>query len=101
MRMMFTASFPHEPFNSLVRAGTAGKILQDILAGLKPEAAYFVEDDGKRCAVLFVEVADQSRIPFFAEPFFLKFNADCRFRIAMNPDDLGKAGLDALGQRWK
>ena len=101
MRMMLTVSFPHEPFNSLVRAGTAGKILQDILAGLKPEAAYFVEDDGKRCAVLFVEVADQSRIPSFAEPFFLKFNADCRFRIAMNADDLGKAGLDALGQRWK
>jgi len=101
MRMMLAASIPHEPFNSLVRAGTAGAIMQAILAQLKPEAAYFVEDHGKRCAVMFVDVADPSRLPFFAEPFFLKFNADCRFRIAMSAEDLGKADLGALGQMWK
>ena len=100
MRMMLTASLPNEPFNSLVRAGTAGAIIQDILAQLKPEAAYFLEEHGTRCAVLIVDVADQSRIPSFAEPFFLNFNADCRFRIAMSPEDLGKAGLDALGEQW-
>ena len=101
MRMMLTASIPNEPFNSLVRAGTAGAIIQDILAELKPEAAYFLEEHGARCAVLIIDVADQSRIPFFAEPFFLKFNASCRFRIAMVAEDLAKAGLDALGQKWK
>ena len=101
MRMMLTASIPNEPFNNLVRAGTAGAILQDILAELKPDAAYFVEDHGLRCAVLIIDVVDQSRIPFFAEPFFLKFNATCRFRPAMVAEDLAKAGLDALGQRWK
>ena len=101
MRMMLTASLPNEPFNSLVRAGTAGAIIQDILDQLKPEAAYFLEEHGTRCAVLIIDVADQSRIPFFAEPFFLKFNANCRFRIAMVAEDLAKSGLDALGQRWK
>jgi len=101
MRMMLTASLPNEPFNSLVRAGTAGATIQEILAELKPEAAYFVEENGTRCAVLIVDVDDQSRIPFFAEPFFLKFNANCRFRIAMVAEDLAKAGLDALGKRWK
>ena len=101
MRMMLTASLPNEPFNSQVRAGTAGAILQEILAELKPEAAYFTESDGARCAVLIIDVADQSRIPFFAEPFFLKFNATCRFQIAMVAEDLAKAGLDALGKRWK
>jgi hypothetical protein len=101
MRMMLTASLPNEPFNSLVRAGTVGAIIQEIVAQLKPEATYFVEEHGTRCAVLIVDVADQSRIPFFAEPFFLKFNATCRFRIAMVPEDLARAGLDALGQKWK
>lgn len=101
MRMMLTASLPNEPFNSLVRSGAAGKIIQEILATLKPEATYFVEDHGTRCAVLIVDVADQSRLPFFAEPFFLKFNATCRFRIAMVAADLAKADLDALGQKWK
>jgi len=101
MRMMLTASIPNEPFNSLVRSGEAGTIMQDILAELKPEATYFVEEDGQRCAVLIIEVADQSRIPSYAEPFFLKFNANCRFRIAMAPEDLGKAGLEALGKKWR
>jgi hypothetical protein len=101
MRMMLTAMLPNEPFNSLVRSGEAGKITQEILAELKPEAAYFVEEDGSRCVVLIVDVADQSRIPFYAEPFFLKFNATCRFRIAMVPEDLARAGLDTLGKKWK
>ncbi|HVN34715.1 MAG TPA: panthothenate synthetase [Casimicrobiaceae bacterium] len=101
MRMMLTASIPNEPFNSLVRSGEVGKIIQDILAELKPEATYFVEEGGQRCTILIVEIADQSRIPSYAEPFFLKFNATCRFRVAMVPEDLGKAGLEALGKRWK
>jgi hypothetical protein len=101
MRMMLTAAMPNEPFNSLVRAGTAGELLQEILGQLKPEASYFIEEEGKRCAVLFVDVADQSQIPFFAEPFFLKFNADCRFRIAMDAKDLARAGLDTLGKKWQ
>jgi hypothetical protein len=101
MRMMMTATIPHEPFNSLVRAGTVGSKIRAILEELAPEAAYFTEQDGTRCAVLVVDVADQTRMPFYAEPFFLTFNADCRFRIAMTAEDLGKAGLDQLGQRWK
>lgn len=101
MRMMLTASLPNEPFNSLVRAGKAGAAIEEVLAELKPEAAYFVEEHGTRNAVLFVEVADQSQIPSLAEPFFLKFNAECRFRIAMVAEDLKKADLDALGQKWK
>ncbi len=101
MRMMLTASIPNEPFNSLVRSGEVGHIIRDILAELKPEATYFVEEDGMRCTVLIINVADQSQIPSYAEPFFLKFNANCRFRIAMVPEDLGKAGLEALGKKWK
>ena len=101
MRMMLTANLPHEPFNSLVRQGKVGTIIGSILEELKPEAVYFTEQHGSRCAVLIINVADVSRIPTFAEPFFLNFNADCRFRIAMTPDDLGKAGLDELGRKWK
>ncbi len=100
MRMMLIASIPHEPFNALVRQGKAGEILRRILAELKPEAAYFTEQNGRRCAVLIVEVAEPSRVPFFAEPFFLSFNADCRFQVVMSPEELGRAGLDAIGSSW-
>ena len=31
---------------------------------------------------------DASKIPTFAEPWFLTFNADVEFRAVMTPDDL-------------
>jgi hypothetical protein len=101
MRMLLNISFPHEPFNTLVKEGRVGEILQEILKDLKPEFIYFTEQDGERGAVAAVTVDDASQIPFFAEPFFLNFNADVKFRIAMSPEDLGKAGLEALGQKWR
>ena len=77
------------------------KVTPQIVEELKPEAVYFTEQHGERCAVLIVDVADASRIPSFAEPFFINFNADTRFRIVMSPADLGKAGLDELGKKWR
>jgi hypothetical protein len=100
MRMLVHASFPIEPFNSAVRDGSAGKKIQKIMEELKPEAAYFGEFDGRRSAMLFVNVADPSKIPTFAEPFFLYFNAEVKFRAVMTAEDLAKAGLDALGKKW-
>ena len=100
MKMLLTVEMPHEPFNSLVRAGKAGEILKSILEALKPEAAYFTEHDGKRAGIFVVHVQNPSEVPALAEPFFLKFQADCRFRIVMSPEDLQKAGLEALGKKW-
>lgn len=101
MRMIMNVRIPHEPFNTLVKEGKAGEILHTIIEDLKPESIYFTEQGGMRGAVAVVEVEDQSRIPFFAEPFFLNFNADCEFRIAMSPQDLGNAGLNELGSKWR
>ena len=47
-----------------------------------------------------INVDHMSEIPKFAEPFFLTFNADCEFRIAMTPEDLDRAGLAELGEKW-
>jgi hypothetical protein len=98
--MLMMVEMPHEPFNTLVRKGTAGELLGKILAEIKPEAAYFIEQDGKRTGMLIVDVQHPSRIPFFVEPFFLTFNADCHLHPAMLPEDLAKAGLDELGKKW-
>jgi hypothetical protein len=35
-----------------------------------------------------------------AEPFYLKLEANCHFRVAMTPDDLATAGLEELGKKW-
>lgn len=100
MKMLLTVEFPHEPFNSLVRAGKVGEIIGRILESIKPEAAYFTENDGKRGGIFVINVQDPSDIPAFAEPFFLNFQANCRFRLVMAPQDLQKAGLEALGKTW-
>jgi hypothetical protein len=98
--MLFHAKFPHEPFNTAVREGTAGTKLRRILNDLKPEAVYFSEYQGRRGCILIINVDNPSEVPAIAEPFFLLFNADCEFHIVMTPEDLGKAGLDELGKKW-
>lgn len=100
MRMLLDVNFPLEPFNSLVRNGTVGDKIQTILADIKPEVAYFSERNGKRGAIFIVDVADSSRVPSIAEPFFLTFNATVEFRIVMSPEELAKSGIDQLGKKY-
>ncbi|WP_432261841.1 panthothenate synthetase [Cupriavidus sp. TMH.W2] len=101
MRMLLNIRIPHEPFNTLVRNGTIGDVMERILAEMKPEAVYFTEQNGTRGAILVVDLAEPSQIPAFAEPWFLMLNADCEFRVVMAPEDLRKAGLGALGSKWQ
>ena len=100
MRMLLQVKIPHEPFNAAVRDGTAGSKLNRILEETKPEAVYFTERDGQRGAVMIVELPDASSIPSYAEPWFLTFNADVEFQPVMSPEDLKRAGLEALGKKW-
>ena len=47
-----------------------------------------------------VDINSASDVPALAEPLFLTFNAEVEFRIAMTPEDLSRASLDALGKKW-
>lgn len=100
MRMLVNVTCPIEPFNTMVRNGTAGEIIGRVIDDIKPESIYFTEQDGKRGAVRVVDVPDASDIPSIAEPWFLNFEAICEFRIAMTPDDLMKSNLSKLAEKW-
>jgi hypothetical protein len=100
MRVLLHVKFPHEPFNTAVKDGTAGAKIRRILQEQKPEAAYFTEFQGRRGGILIINLDNPSKVPAFSEPWFLTFNADCEFRIVMTPEDLAKAGLDELGKKW-
>ena len=100
MRMLIDVNFPLEPFNTLVKNGTVGQKIQQILADLKPEAVYFSERNGKRGGISIGDITEPSQVPTIAEPFFLTFDASVELRVAMTPEDLGAAGLDALGEKW-
>ncbi len=97
MRILMQVKFPIEPFNSDVKDGSIGAKMQKIMADLKPEAAYFTEIEGHRGGV---NMENASQVPSLAEPWFLGFNAHVEFKVVMTPEDLGRAGLEALGKKW-
>jgi len=100
MRIVVQAKIPNEPFNSMVRDGSAGNKIKSILEDLRPEAVYFTEYSGQRGCLMIVDIKDSSEVPKYAEPFFLVFGAAVEFHVAMTPEELGRAGLDALGKKW-
>ena len=92
MRMLLRVSIPVEAGNAAAKAGTLGSTVEQILADLKPEAAYFFADDnGQRSGSIVFDMKDSSEIPAVAEPWFLAFNAKVWFRPVMSPQDLAKA----------
>ena len=100
MRMLMHVQLPIEPFNTAVRDGSVGQKMQRILEAIKPEAAYFCAQNGHRGGILVGDVPDPSAVPVLAEPWFLTFNAEVEFQVAMTPEDLVRANLPALGKTW-
>jgi hypothetical protein len=89
--MLLRVSIPVETGNAAAKNGTLDKTVQKILAGLKPEAAYFyTDDDGQRSASIVFDMKDTSEIPAIAEPWFLAFHAKVSLRPIMNVADLEK-----------
>jgi hypothetical protein len=90
MRFLFKISIPVEAGNK--SAKDAFSVIPKILEQQKPEAAYFIAENGKRTAILVLDMSDPSQLPAIAEPWFLALNASIEVTPAMTVDDLRKAG---------
>ncbi|MFE9677445.1 hypothetical protein ACFYO5_25505 [Streptomyces sp. NPDC006259] len=97
MRVLLKASMDTERANEAIRNGTLGKLIQETVEQIHPEAAYFTTDDGKRTAYLVFDMQDSSQMPVISEPFFLNLGAEISYTPIMNSDDVQK-GLSQLGR---
>ncbi len=96
MRMMLKIKVPTEIGNRAINDGSLGRILEDTVSKLKAEAAYFVAQNGMRCAMIFFDMKDSSEIPVIAEPLFMGLGAELELVPVMNPDDLKKGLKTAM-----
>ncbi|MCX4763767.1 hypothetical protein OG562_22930 [Streptomyces sp. NBC_01275] len=90
MRMMLKASMDTEKANEAIRNGTLGKLLEESMEQIKPEAAYFTAEGGRRTAFLVFDLQDPSDLPSISEPFFLNLGADLTYTPVMNAEDVAK-----------
>jgi hypothetical protein len=95
MRMLLKARLRTEEGNLAIKSGEMEKTLLAIMDDLKPEAAYFVPDGGRRCALIFFDMQDSSELPRITEPFFMEYDAEVSVQPAMNVEDV-RNGLAAL-----
>lgn len=102
MRYLMRVRFPIEAGNAALRDPQFGAKLQQYLADIKAEAAYFTTVDGQRGGYIVVDMKDASELPGIAEPLFLWLKADLECIPVMIPDDLAKAGpaIGAAMQKW-
>ena len=97
MRVLLKARLNTEKGNEAIQNGTLGKLIQESVEQIKPEAAYFTTDQGKRTAYMVFDMQDSSQMPVLSEPFFLKLGAEISYTPVMNIDDVQK-GLSQLGR---
>lgn len=92
---MLRITFPAEQGNKAFRDGSLQETLQSFMKEHKPEAAYFLPQQGMRCALLFFDLKATNDIPRVVEPLFHRLNATVEMTPVMNADDL-MAGIEKV-----
>ena len=96
MRMMIKAQLDTVAAGDSIESGRMPQVMQHAMEQLKPEAAYFGPDGGKRTAFIVFDMQDPSQLPALTEPMFREFHANIEVFPVMNRDDLER-GLSQLG----
>jgi hypothetical protein len=91
MRTMIRWTVPAAEGNRPIASGAMQESIESMMRSLKPEAAYFFANSGKRSGMMVFDMTDPSQIPQIAEPLFQIFNAEVEFLPVMNAEDLQKA----------
>jgi hypothetical protein len=90
MRLMLKYTIPVEKGNEAVRDGSMGPAIDALIEQVKPEAAYFMVEQGKRAGIIVFDESDQSRLPKINEPLFAELNAAIEIYPVLTLEDLRK-----------
>jgi hypothetical protein len=91
MRMMMRLTMPVEKGNEAIASGAWDQTLDHIIETLKPEAAYFYLDGGRRAAMFIYEAEKAEEMAVINEPIFQGLNASIEQQPVLTAADLGKA----------
>lgn len=75
MRMLLKISIPVGAGNEAVKGGALQQTIHATMGALKPEAAYFYPEDGKRTAIMIFDMTGSWQLPGTLEPLFTKLGA--------------------------
>ena len=100
MRFLVKVKPDRERTNKSMVEGTFDEKMQQILSHIKPEAAYFFEENGHRTGLFVVDVQKASELPNIGEPFFHGMSAEVHFHPVMTPQDLRDSKLHETATQW-
>ncbi len=95
MRVFLRVQIPSNVGHDPLRDGSLPQVMTKFLETYRPEAAFFITDNGERCAHFYFDLKDVSLMPSLAEPFFTRLGAKVTYCPAMNAEDL-KKGIEAV-----
>jgi hypothetical protein len=98
IRMMLKVQIPAQSGNTAIEAGNQAKIFENLMDRIKPEAAYFTQEDGLRTAYFVYIVHDTAEFAAVHEPLIQGFGALVYDQPALTWDEL-KAGFGDIGER--
>ena len=96
MRMLLRIQIPVEKGNEAFKSGALQRTIQTAMEQLKPEAAYFYPEGGKRNGIMVFDMEGSWQLPPMLEPLFESLNASIDLTPVMNGEDLQR-GFEAVG----
>jgi hypothetical protein len=96
--MLLKAMFDLETTNEAIKSGGIKKTLDAVAQEIKPEAAFFLAEEGERTAYFFFEMKESSQIPPVTELLFMELGARVTLTPVMNREELAR-GLDAWAKK--
>jgi hypothetical protein len=95
MRMLLKISMAVDKANEAARSGALQRTIQSTMGALKPEAAYFYPEDGKRTAIMIFDMTGSWQLPATVEPLFQTLGASVHLTPVMNGEDLERGFKEA------